>query len=90
MVDLVIKNASIVSEYGVFQGAIAIKDGKIAALGRDDSMPPATETIDAKGHYLLPGGVDPHVHIRYPGGAHRERLYNRHLGCCRRWCYYNH
>jgi allantoinase len=74
MVDLVIKNASIVSEYGVFQGAIAIKDGKIAALGRDDSMPPATETIDAKGHYLLPGGVDPHVHIRYPGGAHRENF----------------
>lgn len=28
--------------------------------------------INAGGLTLLPGGVDPHVHIRYPGGAHRE------------------
>lgn len=35
-------------------------------------LPEAAETVDGMGLHLLPGGVDPHVHIRYPGGAHRE------------------
>ncbi|MCC8177881.1 MAG: amidohydrolase family protein, partial [Cloacibacillus sp.] len=37
-----------------------------------DVFPAADRMIDAGGLTLLPGGVDPHVHIRYPGGAHRE------------------
>ncbi|MCL4424235.1 MAG: allantoinase AllB [Firmicutes bacterium] len=72
MVDLTIKGAKVVTEEGVFQGGVAVKEGQIVALGKDDTLPTGQTCLDAKGQYLLPGGVDPHVHIRYPGGAHRE------------------
>ena len=71
MFDLLIKNARIVTENDIFSGFIGIKDSKIVALGTSfgDS---AARTIDAAGSFALPGGVDPHVHIRYPGGTLRE------------------
>ena len=72
MADLVIKNAQVVTENGIFTGGVAIADEKIIAVGANDALPQAKTTIDAAGQYLLPGGVDPHVHIRFPGGAHRE------------------
>lgn len=72
MVELVIKNARVVTENGEFTGGVAINEGRIVSLGSNDILPTADRSIDAEGAYLLPGGVDPHVHIRYPGGAHRE------------------
>lgn len=72
MVDLVIKNSKVVTHDKTIQGGVAIKDGKIVAVGFDEDLPESKEVIDGKGNYLIPGGVDPHVHIRYPGGAHRE------------------
>ena len=78
MVDLVVRNVRVVSEDGTFEGGVAVRGGKIAALGSDEVISAlaegcsASDVIDGGGLYLLPGGVDPHVHIRYPGGAHRE------------------
>ena len=72
MMDLVIKGAQVVTENGIFKGGIAVKEGKIVAIGTDEILPAAQTEIDAEGQYLLPGGIDTHVHIRYPGGAHRE------------------
>lgn len=72
MVDLVIKNVNVVTVSDIFLGGVAIKDGKIVAVAYDNALPEAKEIIDGKSNYLIPGGVDPHVHIRYPGGAHRE------------------
>ena len=72
MVDLVIKNSKVVTHDDIILGGVAIKDGKIVAIGFDDSLPESREVIDGKGNYLIPGGVDPHVHIRDPGGTHRE------------------
>lgn len=72
MVDLIIKNCKIVIHDNIVQGGVAIKNGKIVAMGFDEDLPESKEVIDGNGNYLIPGGVDPHVHIRYPGGAHRE------------------
>lgn len=72
MMDLVVKGAQVVTENGIFKGGVAVKDGKIAAIAADEFLPAAYTEIDAEGQYLLPGGIDTHVHIRYPGGAHRE------------------
>ena len=72
MIDLLIKNAEIVIEKDIIKGWIAVKDGIISSLGCGDDLPDAKETIDAGGLYILPGGVDPHVHIRFPGSPHRE------------------
>lgn len=71
MIDLLIKNAKIVLEDGVCVGDVAVTDGKITALGKLEELPKAKTVVDADGHYLLPGGVDPHFHVRYP--SHPER-----------------
>ena len=44
-----------------------MKDGKIAEEGVDPEGLKATRVIDAKGKYILPGGIDDHVHFRDPG-----------------------
>jgi N-acyl-D-amino-acid deacylase len=67
--DLVITNARIVDGSGNpwFRADVAIKDGRIARIGR---VPPATatKTIDAKGQILAPGFIDVHTHV--------ESIYN--------------
>lgn len=73
--DLAIKNANIVTAEKTFRGSVGIRNGKIEAIYNGMMDVEAERTIDAKEDYLLPGGVDPHVHIRYPGGAHRENFY---------------
>lgn len=65
-VDLVIANARIVTPGGVVQGGIAIRDGRFVAVGEPDALPTADSRIDARGRLVLPGLVDPHVHL---GGA---------------------
>ncbi|WP_052888910.1 dihydroorotase [Thermogemmatispora carboxidivorans] len=66
--DLVIKDCHIVTPTTTFRGWLAVRDGKISALSDDDSPPAAQETIDGRGHYLLPGRVEPHIHlgVHYP------------------------
>jgi dihydropyrimidinase len=61
--DLVIKNGLIVNADVSFYADVAIKDGKIVALG---SFFRAAQEIDAKGLYLLPGGIDIHTHLEMP------------------------
>lgn len=66
-VDLVIRNAKIVTPAGLWEGGLGVTNGKIAALAADEALPEAGETIDARGQYLIPGLVDPHAH---PGGKY--------------------
>jgi len=71
VVELLIRDANIVTEEVIVRGDIAIEAGKIIAIGKlGDAMKPA-KVVDANGAYLLPGGVDPHFHVRYP--SHPER-----------------
>jgi dihydroorotase len=70
--DLVIRGGTIVTPDAVFDASVAVKDGKILAVGADDAMPPAVETLDARGLHVLPGAIDVHVHFRDPGYPHKE------------------
>lgn len=58
--DLVITGGAIVNEDGEFIADVGILGEKIAAIGSDLR---GREVIDATGHNVLPGGVDPHVHF---------------------------
>lgn len=69
-VTTMIKNGLIVTPMGVVNGDLAIKDGKIAAIGELSSE--AKEVIDAHGQLVLPGMVDAHVHINEPGRSNWE------------------
>src|SRR3954469_13384157 len=71
-VDLVIFGGQLVNPECVVPNSIAVDGGKIAAIGPADEMPPANESIDASGLYVLPGAIDVHVHFREPGFSHKE------------------
>jgi len=60
--DLLITNGTIVDGKGGarFKGDLAVKDGRIAALGKTEGT--AATTIDATGKIVCPGFVDPHTH----------------------------
>ena len=63
-VDLLIKNGRIVDGTGNswIYGDIAIKDGKIAAIGKLSNLT-SIKTIDATGLIIAPGFIDVHTHI---------------------------
>ena len=66
--DLVFVNGAVYTVDAVrrWAQAVAVKDGRIAAVGIDadvkELVGPATEVIDLRGRMLLPGFQDAHVH----------------------------
>src|SRR5512139_4075183 len=69
--DLLITNGTCVLPWGQEQTNVGVRNGKIVALGAQGS---AAEVIDAKGLHVLPGLIDPHVHLRDPGDATVESI----------------
>lgn len=68
--DVVIRNAKIVNTEGITCGDIYIKGEKVAAI--TESGGPqyrAKNEIDVQGQYVLPGLIDGHMHIAWPGGT---------------------
>ena len=59
-------------------GALAVRDGRIAWLGPRDQLPgTAPETHDGAGGWILPGLIDCHTHLVFAGercGEFEERL----------------
>jgi dihydropyrimidinase len=62
-VDTIVLGDRIVTATEVFAGGIAIKDGRIAALGPVEMLPDAERTVDAGGKIVFPGAIDCHVHL---------------------------
>jgi dihydroorotase-like cyclic amidohydrolase len=73
-VDLVVKDGEVWTPAGFVVADVAVKQGKIVALGRDPSFPAASKVIDARGKKVIPGLVDTHTHHRDPGFTHKEDL----------------
>ncbi len=69
--DLIIRNAMVVAPDGAMRRDIAVSDGRIAELG-EEMAGDAREVIDAKGMYIFPGVLDPHVHFNEPGRSEWE------------------
>jgi urease subunit alpha len=75
-VDTVITNALILDHWGIVKADIAIKDGRIAAIGKagnpdvqpgvDIIIGPGTEVIAGEGNIVTAGGIDTHVHFICP------------------------
>ncbi|WP_054939387.1 allantoinase [Paenibacillus ihuae] len=70
--ELIIKNGDVVLPGEVRKLDIAVKNGKIAALGEELPVYPDTRVIDAEGQYVLPGMIDMHVHFNEPALGHWE------------------
>lgn len=69
MLDLLIQNGHVVNAENSQDVDIAIKDGKIVAIGEAAQMAEAEKTIDAKGLWVLPGMIDAHAHLHKTQGS---------------------
>jgi urease subunit alpha len=84
-VDTVITNALILDHWGIVKADIAIKDGRIAAIGKagnpdvqpnvDIIIGPGTEVVAGEGKIVTAGGIDVHVHFICPQQI-EEALYS--------------
>ena len=70
--DLVIHHGRIVHPDTTIDASLAVKEGKILAIGAPESMPTTKETLNATGLHILPGAIDVHVHFRDPGLEYKE------------------
>jgi dihydropyrimidinase len=63
--DIVLKDGNIVwPGQGLFRGNIRISQGKISGIYHSsESAPGGSQEIDITGKYVLPGIIDPHVHL---------------------------
>ena len=63
VMDLVIRNGTVATASGGAVLDVGVEGGQIVQLGGTMS---AKQEIDAEGMFVLPGGVDPHVHLTPP------------------------
>jgi dihydropyrimidinase len=63
--DTVIRGGQVATASDCFSCDIGITGGRIVALGKNL---PGREVIDAHGKWVLPGGIDSHVHVSQPSG----------------------
>ena len=66
MYSLLITNGLVVTDQATFAADVAVEGGKIAAIGGRGTLGAAERTLDATDMLVLPGLIDPHVHIKHP------------------------
>ena len=68
-----VKNGMIVSPEDTYESDVLIEDGVIECIGKnlEAKFGDADKVIDAKGKYVLPGGIDVHTHMDIDVGIAR-------------------
>src|SRR5919205_1619795 len=67
MLDLVVRSDRVVTPHGVGAWDVAIQGERIVAVAAPGTLTgDVTRTIDATGKILVPGGIDPHTHCKWP------------------------
>ena len=64
--DLIIRNGTLVTAMERYQADLGIVGEQIAAIGTSLPCDPVCEEIDATNRYVMPGGIDVHVHFQLP------------------------
>jgi dihydropyrimidinase len=67
--DTVIKDGTVVTATDTYAGDIGITDGSVVAIAKDLPIEGAGKVIDARGRYVMPGGIDVHTHLDMPFGG---------------------
>jgi dihydropyrimidinase len=62
--DLVIRNGRVVGGGAVVEAQVVVTGETIAAVTAPSLDIPARSVVDARGGYVLPGAIDPHVHFQ--------------------------
>ena len=73
---LLIRGGRVVDPSQALDGTrdVLIVDGRIAEFSESVEAPEGTQEIDASGLLVMPGLIDVHVHLREPGGEHKETI----------------
>ena len=67
MLDLVIRSDRVVTPHGVGAWDVAIQGERIVAVAAPGTLTgDVGRTIDATGKIVVPGGIDPHLHCKWP------------------------
>ncbi len=64
--SILIRGGIAVSAEDMAPADIYCEGGRIAAIGRNLKAPDGARIIEASGHYVMPGGIDPHTHMQLP------------------------
>ncbi len=75
--NILIKNGHIIDPANKVDEKLdlLISDGKIAKLGKPDSISTGdAQVVDASGKLVVPGLIDMHVHLREPGFEYKETI----------------
>src|SRR5262252_8898102 len=70
MLDLIIRNGTVVTPGGVQQADLAVNNGAIEAVAPE--LAGGIEEVDATGLHVFPGVIDVHVHFNEPGRSDWE------------------
>ena len=62
--DLIVSGRIVTPSRVLEAGYVAVRGGRITAIGQDDPLPSARRSVRAEHAYVLPGIVDTHVHTR--------------------------
>lgn len=65
--DLVIRGGTVATAADTFDSDVGIRGERVVALGQ--GLPPGAREIDARGHLVMPGGIDSHCHIEQRSSA---------------------
>ena len=66
MSELLIRGGTVVTADWMEAADVLVRDGRIAEVGH--GLETAGETLDAGGHWVMPGGIDTHTHLAHPIG----------------------
>ena len=64
--SVIIKGGTVVTAEQSFKADVYCADGVIKAIGPNLEAPAGTRSVDARGQYVMPGGIDPHTHMELP------------------------
>src|SRR2546425_6652246 len=70
--DTLIVNGTVATATDTYAADVAISSGKIVAIGTDLPRGNCRQVLDAKGKYVMPGGIDVHTHLDMPFGGTRS------------------
>ncbi|WP_042144965.1 dihydroorotase [Paucisalibacillus sp. EB02] len=72
---ILLRNAKRLLENGELESCdVLVDEGKVKEINASIEIEELDRTIDCEGNLLTPGFIDVHIHLREPGGEHKETI----------------